>query len=164
MIFFSFRCNLIIIDLSPLCDCRFFWPMLRLTFIFPSNSAPVYCVLIHTSYVGPFWVWAVVKETITLATEQGALKQRILWRREDSNSCFLTEEAQMEAQVLLSAAITAARATARWQGWKGCRPAARTNSNTDCTITFTSLFRQRWRRVEMRARPLSQPTQDELTY
>lgn len=65
----------------------------------------------------------VVKETITLATEQGALKQRILWRREDRNSCFLTEEAQMEAQVLLSAAIRAARAVAQWRECKGCRPA-----------------------------------------
>lgn len=117
-----------------------------------------------TSYVGPFWVLGAVKETITLATEQGAMKQRILWRREDRNSCFLTEEAQMEAQVLLSAAITAARAVAQRRGWKGCCPAARTNSDTDYTVTCTSLFRQCWRRVEMRARPLNQPTRAKLTY
>lgn len=99
-------------------------------------------VLMHTSYVGLFWVFwlnllTVVKQTTTLATEQGALKQRILRRREDRNSCFLTEEAQMEAQVLLSAAITAARAVARWRGWKGCRPAACTNSDTDCNMHFS---------------------------
>lgn len=60
-----------------------------------------------------------VKETITMAAEQGAQKQRILGRREDRNSCFLTEEVQMEAQVLLSSAITAARAVAGWRGVEG---------------------------------------------
>lgn len=40
----------------------------------------------------------------------------------------------MEAQVLLSAAITAARAVAQW---RGCRPAACTNSDTDCNMHFS---------------------------
>lgn len=109
--------------------------------------------------------WAGVNETITLAPEQGAQKKRILGRREERNSCFLTEEAQMEAQVLLSTTITAARAVARRWGWRECRPAARTYTDTECTTwTHTSLFRQHWRRVEMRAQPLSQPTRDKLAY
>lgn len=121
--------------------------------------------------IGSAYHWAMfrfkldVNETIILATEQGAQKKRFLGRREERNSCFLTEEAQMEAQVLLSATITTARAVAWQWGWRECRPAARTNTDTDCTTrTHTSLFKQCWRRVEMRAQPLSQLPRDKLTY
>lgn len=79
-----------------------------------------------------------VNETIILATEQGAQKKRFRGRREERNSCFLTEEAQMEARVLLSTTITTAL---RW-GWRESRPAARTNTDTDYTTrTRTSLFK-----------------------
>lgn len=118
--------------------------------------------------IGSAYHWAIfrfkldVNETIILATEQGAQKKRFLGRREERNSCFLTEEAQMEARVLLSATITTA---VGWGGWRGCRPAARANTDTDCTTrTHTSLFKQCWRRVEMRAQPLSQLPRDKLTY
>lgn len=63
---------------SAIVCSHIFWPMSRLCLIFSSNTPPVYYVLIHTLNVGP--VLTVVKETITLATGQGALRQRILWR------------------------------------------------------------------------------------
>lgn len=90
-----------------------------------------------------------VKETITMVAEQGAQKQRILGRREDRNSCFLTEEVQMEAQVLLSAAITAARAVAGWWGWRGRHPAALANTrywlyHTNTHFSFRAVLEEGW--------------------